>query len=164
MSVSTHIEIKETGLEAALSFLQKGADSSMGTLAQGIGRLIQENTRRRIQSEKTSPQGEKWKNNHARTSILFASGALSRSIDMKASPEKVMVGSGLVYARIHQLGGVIRPKNGKTLRFFLKSSKAQRFVCVPQVTMPARPYLGLSEQNKVEIVKAVEDWLGRIFS
>lgn len=164
MSVSTHIEIKETGLEAALSFLQKGADSSMGTLAQGIGRLIQENTRRRIQSEKTSPQGEKWKNNHARTSILFASGALSRSIDMKASPEKVMVGSGLVYARIHQLGGVIRPKNGKTLRFFLKSSKAQRFVCVPQVTMPARPYLGLSEQNKVEIVKAAEDWLGRIFS
>ncbi|WP_375680579.1 MULTISPECIES: phage virion morphogenesis protein [unclassified Bartonella] len=164
MSVSTHIEIKETGLEAALSFLQKRAYAPMGTLAQGVGRLIQESTRRRIQSEKTSPQGEKWKNNHARTSILFASGALSRSIDMKASPEKVIVGSGLVYARIHQLGGVIRPKKGKTLRFFLKSSKAQRFVCVPQVTMPARPYLGLSEQNKVEIVKAAEDWLGRVFS
>ncbi|PIT69719.1 phage virion morphogenesis protein [Bartonella tribocorum] len=164
MSVSSAIEIKETGLEAALSFLQKRAHAPMGTLAQGVGRLIQESTRRRIQSEKTSPQGEKWKNNHARTSILFASGALSRSIDMKASPEKVMVGSGLVYARIHQLGGVIRPKNGKTLRFFLKSSKAQRFVCVHQVTMPARPYLGLSEQNKVEIVKAAEDWLERVFS
>nr|WP_273722826.1 hypothetical protein [Bartonella sp. AU18XJBT] len=54
MSVSTHIEIKETGLEAALSFLQKGADRSMGTLAQGVGRLIQESTRRRIQSGKTT--------------------------------------------------------------------------------------------------------------
>ncbi|WP_375668590.1 phage virion morphogenesis protein [Bartonella sp. AP36NXGY] len=164
MSVATHIEIKETGLEAALSFLQKGADSSMGTLAQGVGRLIQESTRRRIQSEKNSAQGEKWKNNHARTSILYASGALSRSIDMKALPEQVIVGSGLVYARIHQLGGVIRPKNGKTLRFFLKSGNAHRFVCVHQVTMPARPYLGLSEHNKVEIVKATEDWLERVFA
>uniref|UniRef100_UPI0005847B17 phage virion morphogenesis protein n=1 Tax=Bartonella queenslandensis TaxID=481138 RepID=UPI0005847B17 len=151
MSFSSHIEIQETGLDAALSFLQKSAHAPMGTLAQGVGRLIQESTRRRIQSEKMSAQGEKWKNNHARTSILFASGALSRSIDMKASPEKVIVGSGLVYARIHQLGGVIHPKNGKTLRFFLKSSKAHRFVCVHQVTLPARPYLGLSEQNKVEI-------------
>ncbi|WP_406604361.1 phage virion morphogenesis protein [Bartonella gliris] len=164
MSVSTHIEIKETGLEAALSFLQKGAESSMGTLAQGVGRLIQESTRRRIQSEKTSAQGEKWKNNYARTSILFASGALSHSIDMKASPEQVIVGSGLVYARIHQLGGTIRPKNASTLRFRLASGKAQHFVCVHQVTMPARPYLGLSECNKVEIVKAAEDWLGKVFS
>ncbi|WP_208436004.1 phage virion morphogenesis protein [Bartonella phoceensis] len=164
MFVVSHIEIKEMGLEAALSFLQKGAESSMGSLAQGVGRLIQESTRRRIQSEKTSPYGEKWKRNYARSSILYASGALSRSIDMVASPEKVVVGSGLVYARIHQLGGVIRPKNASALRFCLSSGKAHRFICVRQVTMPARPYLGLSEHNKVEIVKAAEDWLGRVFS
>nr|WP_244428946.1 phage virion morphogenesis protein [Bartonella vinsonii] len=30
--------------------------------------------------------------------------------------------------------------------------------------MPARPYLGLSEGNKVEVIKAAEDWLGRNFS
>ncbi|KEG17049.1 phage virion morphogenesis protein [Bartonella bacilliformis] len=164
MTVSTHIEIQETGLEAALSFLQKSSSVSMETLTQGVGRLLQESTRRRIQSEKASSQGERWKNNHARTSILYASGALSRSIDMAVSSEKVIVGSGLVYARIHQLGGVIRPKNGSTLRFFLKSGKAQRFVTVRQVTMPARPYLGLSERNKVEIIKAAEDWLKRIYS
>ncbi|WP_336288649.1 phage virion morphogenesis protein [Bartonella sp. CB60] len=164
MSISTHIEIKETGLQAALSFLQKSASVPMGTLAQGVGRLIQENTRRRLQSEKTSPQGGKWKSNHANTSILFASGALSRSIDVIASPEKVVVGSGLVYARIHQLGGVIRPKNGKTLRFCLTSGKAHRFVSVRHVTMPARPYLGISEQNKIEIIKAAEDWLQRVSS
>ncbi|WP_455476159.1 phage virion morphogenesis protein [Bartonella sp. B17] len=164
MSISTSIEIQETGLKAALSFLQKNASVSMGTLAQGVGRLIQESTRRRLQSEKTSPQGVKWKSNHANTSILFASGALSRSIDMVASPEKVVVGSGLVYARIHQLGGVIRPKNGKTLRFSLASSTAHRFVSVHHVTMPARPYLGLSKQNKIEIVKAAKDWLQRTYS
>ncbi|UNF38354.1 phage virion morphogenesis protein [Bartonella krasnovii] len=131
MSVSSPIEIKESGLEAALSFFTKECQSPMGTLAQGVGRLIQESTRRRIQSEKP-PQGEKWKNNYARTSILYASGALSRSIDMKASPEQVIVGSGLVYARIHQLGGVISPKNGKTLRFFfLKAARhSVLFVCL----------------------------------
>jgi phage gpG-like protein len=44
----------------------------------------------------------------------------------------------VVYARIHELGGTIKPKTAKALRFRLDDGT---FVVVQQVTMPARPYL-----------------------
>ena len=43
----------------------------------------------------------------------------------------------VVYARIHELGGVIKARTARALRFFIGG----RFVQVRQVTMPARPYL-----------------------
>lgn len=44
----------------------------------------------------------------------------------------------VVYARIHELGGVIKPKNAKALRFRLDDGT---FAVVKQVKIPARPYL-----------------------
>jgi phage gpG-like protein len=44
----------------------------------------------------------------------------------------------VVYARIHELGGTIRPKTAKALRFLLDDGT---FAVVSQVTIPARPYL-----------------------
>jgi phage gpG-like protein len=128
-------------------------------LAEGIGRLVQGQTRRRIENEKTAPDGAPWKRNYGGTSILFASGALSRSIDYIAGPASIIVGSGLVYARIHQEGGTIKPKNGEALKFWWQSGGFVNFAVVKQVTMPARPYLGLSADNQDEIIQATEDWL-----
>jgi len=47
------------------------------------------------------------------------------------------IGSNVVYARIHELGGVIRPKTAKALRFQVGGD----WVATQQVTMLARPYL-----------------------
>jgi hypothetical protein len=44
----------------------------------------------------------------------------------------------VVYARIHELGGTIKPKTAKALRFQLDDGT---FAVVKQVTIPARPYL-----------------------
>lgn len=44
----------------------------------------------------------------------------------------------VVYARIHELGGTIVPRNGKALRFPLPDGS---FATVASVTIPARPYL-----------------------
>lgn len=44
----------------------------------------------------------------------------------------------IAYARIHELGGTIKPKNGKALHFRADDGT---FVTVKQVTIPARPYL-----------------------
>jgi phage gpG-like protein len=125
---------------------------------EGIGRLVQEQTRRRIEEEKTSPAGAAWKPNIAGTSILYASGALSRSIDYAAAPASVQVGSGLVYARIQNAGGTITPKTARALAFQL----GNRLVMTQSVTLPARTYLGLSADNQEEVVDAAEDWLGRL--
>lgn len=151
-------EVLETGLNEALLKIEGIANAPRHELTEGIGRLVQEQVRRRIEDEKTSPDGSAWKANRAGTSTLYKSGALSRSIDYLASPDSVMVGSGLVYARIHQFGGKIEPKSAKALAFMV----GNQFYMVKSVTMPARPYLGLSPDNQNEIVEASEDWLKRL--
>lgn len=151
-------EITATGLEEALLKIDGIANAPTQELAEGIGRMVQEQTRRRIEEEKTSPAGVAWQPNIAKTSILYRSGALTRSIDYIASPDKVEVGSGLIYARIHQRGGQITAKNASALAF----SVGGKFIQVKSVTMPARPYLGISPENERDIVSAAEDWMARL--
>ncbi len=45
------------------------------------------------------------------------SGQLRRSIDMIERTNEVIIGTNLVYARIQEFGGTIRPKNAKALAF-----------------------------------------------
>lgn len=154
------VELRTQGLDDALLTVDGLANAPKIELAEGIGRLVQEQTRRRIEEEKTSPEGEAWKPNAAGTSILYQSGALANSIDYVATPDSIQVGSGLVYARIHQQGGKIEAKGAKALAFMV----AGQFRLVQSVTMPARQYLGLSadNENENEIVEAAEDWLARL--
>lgn len=152
------IELHQSGLGEALLKVENIANAPTEQLAEGIGRLVQGQTRRRIEEEKTSPDGKPWKENWAGTSILYQSGALSQSIDYVATPDSIMVGSGLVYARIHQEGGKIEPKSAKALAFMV----GNQFRLVQSVTMPARQFLGLSPDNQNEIVETTEDWLERL--
>jgi phage gpG-like protein len=127
------------------------------TLMEGLARLIQQQTRRRIEEEKTAPDGGAWKPNRAGSSTLYKSGALSASIDYAASASRIDLGSGLVYARIHQQGGTIRPKNARALVF----NAGNGLVFVRQVTIPARPFLGVSKANGSEILMATVDFIRR---
>ena len=106
-----------------------------------------------------SPDGINWRDTiEMRNPILRRSGALARSIDYRASADSLVVGSGLVYAAIHQFGGVIRPKTASALAFMLGG----RLVVTQKVTMPARPYLGLSPQNRAEATRSVVAYLRRM--
>jgi phage gpG-like protein len=153
--MSVVFEVTETGLSEALLKIEGLANAPTEELADGIGRLVQESTRNRIRSTKTSPAGAPWKANRAGTSTLYRSGALERSIDYTASADSVVVGSGLVYARVHQEGGKIEPKTAKALAFMAGG----RLVFAKSVTIDARPYLGLSPQDETDIIKAAEDWI-----
>jgi phage gpG-like protein len=124
-------------------------------LMNGIGRMVQEQTRRRITSEKTAPSGEAWKANRAGTSILYASAALARSVDYSASADETIVGSGLVYAGIQHHGGTIVPKKAKRLVFRV----GNRTVFARKVTIPPRPYLGLSAENAEDVVDQIARFL-----
>jgi len=150
------IQVDIDALNAALARVEGIADAPLAELADGIGRLVQEQTRRRIEDEKTSPDGAPWPPNREGTPILYRTGALSRSVDYVASASGVTVGSGIVYAGVHQAGATIRPRNARALAFRL----GDRLVFAKSVTIPARPWLGLSADNREEIVAATEDWLG----
>lgn len=128
-----------------------------------IGEALVAGTQRRFQAQKT-PDGQNWKpSGRAATEggmTLSDSGHLRKSIDYAATPDKVMVGSNAVYSRIHQVGGVIKPKNGKTLKFTTASGKE---VAAKQVNIPARPYLGVSTQDKEEIKACIQAFLKGAF-
>ncbi len=71
--------------------------------------------------------------------ILQVSGQLASSISTYYDDNSAIVGSNKVYAAIHQLGGQAG-KNKKT-------------------TIPARPYLKLTDDNFEEIIYEVEKYL-----
>ncbi len=149
--VSFQIETK--GLEGALARLNRLGALNKTELMDGLGRLGQEQTRQRIEVEKTSPAGEKWTQTIEGRKALFVTGAhLARSIDYVSTESDARWGSGWIGARVHQYGATIRPKKARALCFMLGGKK----VFAQRVTIPARPYVGLSEANRAEMVKTAE--------
>lgn len=155
------LEITDRGLDAVLASMEQLADpNDRFEMMDSIGRLVQEQTRHRIATQKTAPDGTPWAPNRRGSSILYASHRLAESIDYISTLDQITVGSPLVYARIHQTGGTITAKNGKSLRFFAGGNGQPIFV--KSVTMPARPYLGLSADNIDEIESVVGDFMGAV--
>ena len=91
---------------------------------------------------------------------LTDTGRLRRSIDYATTSDTVMVGSNLKYARIHQKGGTITPKKAKKLVFKGRGGKK---VAVDQVTIPARPYLGISDEDMDDVKSTMTDFLAGVF-
>ena len=124
----------------------------LGEMLDGVGALVASQTQRRIAEEKRGPDGKAWKPWSEETarrrsgtqSLLFYEGHLAGSIDHEVAGDEVRVGSGLVYAAIHQFGG--------------KAGRGR------QVEIPARPYLGLSDENRDEIEAVVTDWLEEVLA
>lgn len=90
--------------------------------------------------------------------ILQDSGALRETISIDPRSNSVAVGSNLVYARIHQFGGVIRPKKGNCLCIPVADGK---IIKVKSVTIPARPYLVITDKENTEILEATVKYYKR---
>lgn len=88
---------------------------------------------------------------------LQRQGDLKKSVVVgKITNASVEIGSSLPYARIHQLGGEIRPKNKKALLIPLGGGQ---FLKVKKVTIPARPYLVLQAEDGLTIMRATKDYI-----
>jgi phage virion morphogenesis protein len=89
---------------------------------------------------------------------LIKTGLLRRSVTYKAGVADVIIGSDLVYARIHQKGGTIKPKNKKALAFTVGGKKK----VVKAVKIPARPYLGISKDDHEEIKEMIRLYMAGV--
>lgn len=69
---------------------------------------------------------------------LRDTGLLQRSVSSRVTPDGVIVGTNLRQAKIHQFGGVIRPKKAKVLVF---PGPDGELIFAKKVTIPARPYM-----------------------
>lgn len=113
-------------------------------LAYNAGALLESSVQRRISAEKTSPDGAAWAPWAEATaagrgtgqSLLVAAGHLLGSVQNVSSGPEARVGTNLVYSAIHQFGG--QAGRGRS------------------VTIPARPYLGLSGRDRRDILDLVE--------
>ena len=86
------------------------------------------------------------------------SGSLRRSItsgvNIKGNSVVGSLGSNLIYARIHELSGTIRPRTGQYLRFQIEG----QWKTVKSVFIPARPFLRPAiDENISEIKNLIRD-------
>ena len=89
---------------------------------------------------------------------LFDQGILNASIHhVVEGSHAVRWGSGLIYAAIHQLGGTIVPKAAKALVF---TGADGSLVFAQKVTIPARPYLGVSAANAAQMERLALSFIG----
>lgn len=112
-------------------------------ISDEVGSLLEDQTKRRIEDEKTAPDGTPWapwsptyaarlkkRNRTTARSLLVGEGSLRDSIQNLVVGSDIMVGTNMVYGAIHQFGG--------------DTSSGH-----PPI--PARPYLGLSAENATEV-------------
>ncbi len=103
--------------------------------------------------------------------------ALAGSINKEVGDNEVRIGSPKETAAIHQLGGTIqkparaakiyrlRGKDGNIGRRFVKKSKANvvtdATIPAHSITIPARPFIGISGADEAGILEDAGDWLTR---
>ncbi|KZM49454.1 phage virion morphogenesis protein [Labrenzia sp. OB1] len=155
MSVS--IQLDSSDLEEALVRLRPLLEFEPASMMDAIAALGESQTRRRIESEKTAPDGTPWADNHEGTSILRQTGRnLLDSVASRSSATDAEWGAAWEFAHVHQYGAVIEPKDAKALAFQIGGQP----VFAKRVTIPARPFVGLSTGNEAEIEDLVTDFLG----
>lgn len=127
------------------------------TAMQEIAAYGESSTRLRFRTQ-TGPDGQKWKKGWKKSGrTLTKDGHLSGSVSSRATTGAATWGVNRVYAAIHQFGGVIKPKTKKALRFKIAGGG---FATVKQVTMPARPFLGISDDDRSDILHVLRRHYG----
>ena len=155
--MSTRIVLDGDDIGKILTRLKPFIKFQPAELMTAIGALGESQTRRRITDEKTSPEGEAWKPNLRDGDILVESGQhLLASVAFTASGDEAEWGAAWEHAHVHQYGATIKPKDAKMLAFSIGGAKA----FTKEVTIPARPFVGLSSGNEQEIIDLVTDHFG----
>jgi phage virion morphogenesis protein len=168
------ITLDVSRVQAALGNLVRAAEDLRAPFDE-IGDMLVASTIHRFETG-TGPDGVAWipskRAQATNTKTLVERGRLRDSIVHEAGANFVAVGSNLVYAAIHQLGGTIDKEArsqvnltaGKSSKFISAASARKRTkaksrtvfgtevtIGAHSVTIPARPYLGFSQEDTTEI-------------
>lgn len=65
--------------------------------------------------QQRTPEGDSWKKNTRGGQTLAKTGILKSSITTYTDNNSAAIGTNIPYARLHQFGGIIKPKRGKYL-------------------------------------------------
>lgn len=159
MSVS--ITVNTHGIAAVVALLNRLESFRVEDGASLVAPILESQTRRRIESEKRSPQGVAWTPNRAGTSTLLKTGRhLRDSVANRTAGPDAIVEAHWQHAHVHQTGMTIVPRNAKRLVFF--AGKNAQPIFAARVKIPARQFIGLSKENHEEIVEELNAMLAEL--
>lgn len=143
------------------SFSEIDRRSINAALAEGV----RESTLERFRQSK-GLDGRRWKTSKRAIleggKTLVKTAQLRNSIHARSDASGFAVGTNVKHAATHQFGEpgrTIRARRKKALRFKIGGkwiSKKQ-----VRVTIPARPFLGLSDEDMQEMKSTVEEFIGK---
>lgn len=147
MSEPIEIKLDNKEVESRLLDLAKRSENLrplMKNIAGIFAYYTEENFKEQGRPDKwidlaESTKKQRTKTGHYPGQILQVSGQLASSISTYYDNDSAVIGSNLVYAAIHQLGG----QAGRN----------------KSVEIPARPYLNLNDDDFEEIMDTVNDYL-----
>lgn len=148
------VSLSDIGLASRFDAVAAGAED-MTELMDLIGSVLVNGARTRIAETNVDPDGVPWPKSFRVESgqggkTLYDQGNLLASITEEPAPREVTVGSNLIYAGVHQTGATIRPKTAGALFFTLADGTK---VMAGEVTIPARPYIGISDGERENILE-----------
>ena len=149
-------EIKTNVDEFSLNIANKIEEIQQEELLEEIGFYMENEMRKRFDTG-TDMNGNAWeKLKYRQGKPLRDTGALMGSLGemKKIGSNRIAVFSNLKYARLHDQGGTIEPKEKNTLHF--KIDGVDYFS--KKITVPARKFSGISDKNKEEIQKIVSKY------
>ena len=130
-------------------------------LMHNIGSILEHNTKQRINTgigTDDKPWQKSWHAKMQGGTTLRDTSRLYNSIKYTVSNDgkRVTVGTNVFYAPVMHFGARITAKNGKYLKF--KSSMGG-WAQVKSVTIPPRPFLGMSVDDSQEVLFEIEEYL-----
>lgn len=143
------------------SFSEIDRRSINAALAEGV----RESTLERFRQGR-GPDGQRWKASKRAMQeggrTLIQTAQLRNSIHARSDASGFTVGTNVKHAATHQFGEpgrIIRARKKKALRFQI----GDKWVMAKQVKVkiPARPFLGLSDEDMQEMKATVEEFIGR---
>lgn len=179
------ITLSDEPVIAALNKLDAATDNR-AQAEHAIGAYLVTSTQRRFERQ-AGPDGAPWKGLSPRTAnrrigkgrrgydnILRVTRRLEQSIVYAVDDHEIAWGSNVVYAAIQHLGGEIeQPERHQTIHQNydaktdtfdpkFRSKRRANFsrdvtVAAHKVTIPGRPYLGLDDADRREILAIIED-------
>ena len=143
----------------ALITIESNLDDTQG-LFNHIGEVLLDIHESRFNAQE-SPDGIPWQElspwykeskPKQKDKILTLDGTLRSTLRWQIEGNTLLFGTNLIYGAIHQFGGIIKPVSANALNVGGRPVK--------QVVIPARPWLGISAQDKLLFVDVVREHLG----
>lgn len=140
--VQVSLTLSDNRWQQAVNDLLAAGKNLRGPLAE-IGEYLVSETQERFATS-TDPDGNHWAGVQRSGRPLWDFGHLMKSIEYQTDGHSLEVGSDLVYAAIHQFGGPAGRNKS--------------------VTIEARPYLGINQDNEHEIGQILADLILEAFA